>query len=183
MMEILSEYGDGELEALREKKRLCKERLRVLSQQQSELKKELQQLSTAEIAALRDASGPHEQETICGDLTRTDAFIEVCGALAPLHKTTVCILHFQRFDRSREIILENPLLVANNEQLEQEGLSMDLGSVGLGSAKLVVRADLAWRVINTCAGPCRAGSCAKDSKTIACDVRDRRRNRLCHRPH
>ena len=101
-------------------------------------------------AALRDASGPHEQETICGDLTRTDAFIEVCGALAPLHKTTVCILHFQRFDRFREIILENPLLVANNEQLEQEGLSMDLGSVGLGSAKLVVRADLAWRVINTC---------------------------------
>ena len=59
---------DGELEALREKKRLCKERLHVLSQQQSELKKELQQLSTAEFAALRDASGPHEQETICGDL-------------------------------------------------------------------------------------------------------------------
>ena len=53
---------------MREKKRLCKERLRVLSQQQSELKKELQQLSTAEFAALRDASGPHEQETICGDL-------------------------------------------------------------------------------------------------------------------
>jgi hypothetical protein len=75
-----------------------------------------------------------------------EAFLEVCGSLAPL-SSAVDILHFSRFDRFREILLESPELGACRRDLEQAGFDIDLGSLQLGDGKLLVRADLAWRVV------------------------------------
>lgn len=86
------------------------------------------------------------------------SFVEVCGALAPLDGTSVEILRFQRFDAFREIITENPELAACREQLEQSGYSVDLASMGLGPAKLLVRPELAWRVVQALALRCRERS-------------------------
>jgi len=80
----------------------------------------------------------------------SDTFVEACGALAPLHGSSVSILHFQRWDKFRQIFRESPMLAACREQLESGDWSMDLGELGdrnVGPAKLVVRADMAWRVI------------------------------------
>jgi len=79
-----------------------------------------------------------------------EMFIEVCGALVPLDASSVHILHFQRFDRFRQIIIDNPVLASCQEQLQEAGYSMDLGCVQpeLGSAKLLVRPDQVWRVIH-----------------------------------
>ena len=67
-----------------------------------------------------------------------DNFVEVCGALAPIDKNSVVLLRFQRFDKFREILFENPNLAAVRENLENEGFSVDLGSTDLGPAKLLV---------------------------------------------
>jgi len=82
-----------------------------------------------------------------GSTAKPPAFVEVCGALAPLGETSVVIIRFQRYDRFRDIIINNEELAACRNQLEQAGFSVDLGSTELGPAKLLVRADLAWRVI------------------------------------
>jgi len=84
-----------------------------------------------------------------------DNFVEVCGALAPTDKNSVVLLRFQRFDKFREILFENPYLAAVRENLENEGFSVDLGSTDLGPAKLLVRADLAWRVMRALERRCR----------------------------
>jgi len=55
----------------------------------------------------------------------------------------------------RNIIVENPELAAYREQLEQSGYSVDLASMGLGPAKLLVRPELAWRVVHVLVLLCR----------------------------
>jgi len=75
------------------------------------------------------------------------SFIELCGAFAPLRRSTVELLHFQRCDRFREIIQENPELVSCRNELENSGFGTDLGVLGLGNGKLLVRADLVQQTI------------------------------------
>merc|ERR1719375_953412 len=74
-------------------------------------------------------------------------FVEVCGAMAPLGGSMVEVLHFQRFDRFRDIFLRNAELDACREDLCEAGYDVDLGLQGLGSGKLLVRKCLAERTI------------------------------------
>ena len=74
------------------------------------------------------------------------AFLEVCGALAPLASSVVELLHFQRFDRFWEIVNENFELKSCRDELEEEGYNTDLGVYGLGSGKLQAIEALHQRV-------------------------------------
>jgi hypothetical protein len=75
-------------------------------------------------------------------------FVEVCGALTPLHGSTVELLRFQRFDRFRDIINTNPELASCRKELVHAGYDIDLGVCNLGAGKLLVRAGLAQRSIS-----------------------------------
>ena len=59
------------------------------------------------------------------------------------------VLSFMRFDRFREILLESEdtELRAARVALEEAGFTADLGSYGLGPGILLVRSDLAKRVL------------------------------------
>jgi hypothetical protein len=76
------------------------------------------------------------------------AYFEVCGALTPLGDSVVEVLHFQRFDRFREIVSENPALASCRDELLEAGYDTDLGVYGLGPGRLLVRAGLAQRTID-----------------------------------
>ena len=88
------------------------------------------------------------------------AFLEVCGALAPLASSVVELLHFQRFDRFREIVNENFELKSCRDELEEEGYNTDLGVYGLGSGKLLVRSSLAQQAIEALHQRVRASACS-----------------------
>ncbi len=73
---------------------------------------------------------------------------EVYGALAPLGGSVIWLVRFDRFDRFRDIFLENPELALVRTRLQEAGYSVDLGSVtNLGPAKLLVRPALVPRVL------------------------------------
>ena len=63
------------------------------------------------------------------------AFVEVCGTLAPIPNSAVELLHFQRFDRFREIIHGNPELAACRDELKETGFGVDLGALRPHRAK------------------------------------------------
>jgi len=73
--------------------------------------------------------------------------VKIFGAHAPVKNACVEILTFQRFDKFGSIILENDALRSCRDALEEMGLSVDLGLYGLGSGKLLVRADQGQHVI------------------------------------
>ena len=74
--------------------------------------------------------------------------VEVYGATLPkLKNEQVKILSFNRFDNVRESLLENVELEACRQGLEKQGFSADLIVYMLGPGKMLVRADLAERVL------------------------------------
>ena len=93
--------------------------------------------------------------------------MKVCGALAPLQGSTVELLHFQRQDRFREIVQENAELAACREALLKAGFDTDLGLYGLGPGKLLVRAELAQRVVEALRRRCAAKRRFLTSRDIA----------------
>jgi hypothetical protein len=94
------------------------------------------------------------------------SFIEVCGALAPVRGSTVELLHFQRCDKFRQIIHENPELDACRNELEESGYGTDLGALGFGNGKLLVRAGLAARTIAALQQRCHAGELLTSSHIV-----------------
>merc|ERR1712048_1428620 len=85
---------------------------------------------------------------IGGPGTAPEFFIEVCGALAAVHDDEVVLLRFRRFDRFRQIIVQNPELALCRDQLETLGFSSDLANYGFKYGNLLVQPDLAWQTIN-----------------------------------
>ena len=59
----------------------------------------------------------------------------------------VAILRFKRFEKFNEIFMESTEFKACRDALEDKGFSSDLSVHGLGRAKLLVRADLAWATL------------------------------------